>query len=60
VNADERARRRHLVALPRVAEDCRRTIPTVTQPVDHTAAAIAQSIRRHPSNGRPYDQEAEK
>jgi hypothetical protein len=56
VNLDDR--RRATLARLRRAE-LARTIAELEQDVDHTAAAIARSMRAHPSNPKPYDREAE-
>jgi len=62
MSVDELAARRRAKADARVTADCLRTIAVLERQriaIDHVAALIAASIRRHPSSGRPYDQEAE-
>lgn len=57
---DDLAARRAAV-LERVARKRRQALEQARQAdeIDHTAAAILASRRKHPSNTKPYDQENE-
>lgn len=53
--------RRRAVAERLLAKQYAETIARLrdAEAVDHVAAALARSIRAHPSNPKPYDREAE-
>jgi hypothetical protein len=56
---DELADRRAAVLARLRAAELARTIAELEQAVDHRGEQIEASKRKHPSNGRVYDQEVE-